>query len=98
MSSPESRRERLMEEFKKEMFNLAVGRAIGEAALDMYLDQIAVYWLSKLDSEVSLERDSGEEGEGMWMGKKIKEMSRQEIIKAWKHTDDLYRAALSQQN
>lgn len=37
------------------------------------------------------EGESCEDGEGFWMGKKIKDMSRLEIIKAWKHTDGLYK-------
>ncbi len=48
--------------------------------------------------DTKAERDSGDLEEGLWMGKKIKEMSRIEIIKAWHHTNELYLRQLKDTN
>lgn len=47
----------LKEEFVNELHNVAISQAIGEAALRIYLGQIAMWWLEKMESEVQRARE-----------------------------------------
>lgn len=46
-----------MEEFKREMFNKAIANSIGESTLNLYLDQIAKWWIQRTTEELKLERE-----------------------------------------